>query len=314
MRIRTIHPDELATFAAVSTRAEDVDTIHSYLRRLLEQGSSYYDWCFVVEEGIQPLGRIAYWTSSPDGTPSDVILLDVPWTENFLSIGTQLLHETAQIMRQHGATDLGHVLDLPPRPPQWQHGPEQRHTLLTHVGFIVIRETRRFAWRAGTLVPHGPHHLVFRPLPDIGEAVFLDVLEQVMSAALDQRTEADRIEYGTAQAAEELFAICAAIGYDPQWWQVAYTPTGDLIGIIMPTGAAAWATIGYIGVIPVQRGQGYIDDLLAQATRILATLQAARIEADTDVGNTPMVNAFQRLGWMEFGTRREYRWRNPTSL
>ncbi len=250
MRIRTIHPDELATFAAVSTRAEDVDTIHSYLRRLLEQGSSYYDWCFVVEEGTQPLGRIAYWTSSPNGTPSDVILLDVPWAENFLPIGTQLLHETAQIMRQHGAADLGHTLDLPPRPPQWQHEPEQRHTLLAHAGFTIIRETRRFAWRAGTPVPHGPHQLVFRPLPDVSEAAFLDVLEQVMSAALDQRTEADRAEYGAAQAAAEFFAICAAIGYDPQWWQVAYTPTGDLVGIVMPAGTAAWATIGYIGVIP----------------------------------------------------------------
>ena len=95
---------------------------------------------------------------------------------------------------------------------------------------------------------------------------------------------------------------------------MAYTAAGDLIGLVMPAGTAAWATIGYIGVIPEQRGRGYINELLAQATQTLATLQAVRIEADTDVANTPMAKALQRLGWIEFGTRREYRWRLQTEL
>jgi RimJ/RimL family protein N-acetyltransferase len=309
MRIRTIYADELAKFTAVSTRAEDVETIHNYLNELPTRGSTHYDWCFVIEEGMRPLGRVAYWAQPASAIPRDVILLDVPWTENFLYIGTQLLHETAQIMRQHGATDLSHTLDLPPRPPQWQHVPEQRHTLLTQVGFNVIRETRRFEWRANTPVPHGHQHVVFRQLPDVGETVFLDALEQVMQSALDQRTQADRAEYGSSQAAKEFFTLCASIGYDPQWWQIAYTPSRDLIGIVMPAGTAAWATIGYIGVIPAQRGHGYIDDLLAQATHTLTTIQSARIEADTDVANTPMANALLRTGWVEFGKRREYRWR-----
>jgi len=312
MNIRIIRPDELATFAAVHTRPEDVETIHSYLYRLLDQESTHYDWCFVIEEGTELLGRVAFWSQPKRAAPSDIVLLDLAWAEAFLPIGTAFLPATAQMMRQRGTTDLGYALDVPPRPPQWQHTPEQRHTLLMGVGFQVIRATRRWTWPTDRAVPSTRQRLVFRSLPDVGEAVFLDALEQVMRSSLDQRTTADRAAYGAAAAAQQVFAICAAIGYDPQWWQLAYTPPGTLIGMLMPAGTATWATIGYIGVIPAHRGHGYIDDLLVQTTQILTALRAARIEADTDVRNMPMANALQRLGWLEFGMRREYLWQDPS--
>jgi RimJ/RimL family protein N-acetyltransferase len=46
--------------------------------------------------------------------------------------------------------------------------------------------------------------------------------------------------------------------------------------------------IGYIAVVPEQRGHGYAYDLLAEATRLLAAEGADRIVAGTDVTNTPM--------------------------
>ena len=53
-------------------------------------------------------------------------------------------------------------------------------------------------------------------------------------------------------------------------------------------------------MLPAQRGNGYIDDLLAEATRILAEQDVPRIRAATDVGNVPMARAFQRAGYVNF--------------
>ena len=94
--------------------------------------------------------------------------------------------------------------------------------------------------------------------------------------------------------------------YDPSWWQLAYAADGELVGLVMPSRNPTFAVIGYIGVVPEQRGHGYIDDLLAQATATLAASGASAIRADTDVANLPMAHAFQRAGYQQFATRREY--------
>src|SRR5947207_1973842 len=48
----------------------------------------------------------------------------------------------------------------------------------------------------------------------------------------------------------------------------------SLVGLVMPTNSLTAGTIGYIGVVPEQRGHGYSHDLLVHGT---ATLQAAGI-------------------------------------
>jgi len=58
--------------------------------------------------------------------------------------------------------------------------------------------------------------------------------------------------------------------------------------------------IGYLAVLPEHRGNGYIDEILVEGTRILAAQDVPRIRAATDLGNTPMANAFQRLGYVNF--------------
>lgn len=71
----------------------------------------------------------------------------------------------------------------------------------------------------------------------------------------------------------------------------------------MPAENSRWPNIGYIGVVPDQRGHGYSMDLLAQGTRTLIAEGAKRIIADTDLDNTPMANAFLSMGYRQFATR-----------
>jgi ribosomal protein S18 acetylase RimI-like enzyme len=305
MQIRPIVAGELAAFAAAG-HPQHTDNTRQYLDQMLEAGSMRLDWCFVAEEDGRILGRVAYWTLPKIGIPLDIILLDAPWDDDDLAIGTELLQQTSQRMRAAGATDIEYVLDQPPQWPQWQYAPEQRQRLLTQLGFDVVRNTLRFEWQSTERAPVVPGRLSFRSFDEVGAPLFRSAIERVTSGTLDQRLASERAEFGAQAAAGRLLEEIEKMIYDPSWWQLAYAADGELVGLVMPSRNPTFAVIGYIGVVPEQRGRGYIDDLLAQATATLAASGASAIRADTDVANLPMAHAFQRAGYQQFATRREY--------
>ena len=72
------------------------------------------------------------------------------------------------------------------------------------------------------------------------------------------------------------------------WWRVAQTPDGELAGFGIPSQNTDYAVVGYLGVLPEHRGHGYVDEILAEITRILvAETGATNIRADTDLENRP---------------------------
>jgi hypothetical protein len=200
MRIRPIHPDELGVFAAVGTRTEHIEGVSQYLGQMLAKGAMRAEWCFVAEEADHLLGRVAYWTLPNIGVPLDVVLLDMPWDGDYLTLGTRLLQETRQAL---GAAELGHVLDTPPQWPQWHYFPEPRHHLLTEVGFIVERETIRFEKKTSEPSSPDPRRLIFRSLSETGEATFLEAIERISASSLDRRTQQDRARLGPTQEARQ---------------------------------------------------------------------------------------------------------------
>jgi RimJ/RimL family protein N-acetyltransferase len=66
--------------------------------------------------------------------------------------------------------------------------------------------------------------------------------------------------------------------------------------------------IAYLGVVPAHRGHGYIHDVLAAGTSLLAVQNVPRIRAATDVGNAPMAAAFARAGYITFGRQIDMTW------
>ncbi|CAM5479451.1 N-acetyltransferase [Streptomyces spiroverticillatus] len=62
--------------------------------------------------------------------------------------------------------------------------------------------------------------------------------------------------------------------------------------------------VGYLGVLPGHRGKGYVDEILAEITAVLAAQPGAgEVRADTDLGNRPMAAAFERAGYRHFRSR-----------
>ena len=66
--------------------------------------------------------------------------------------------------------------------------------------------------------------------------------------------------------------------------------------------------IAYIGVLPGHRGHGYVDEILAEGTRVLAANNVPRVRASTDLDNVPMANAFERNGYAIFERQIDMTW------
>ncbi|MGB9483686.1 MAG: GNAT family N-acetyltransferase [Candidatus Dormiibacterota bacterium] len=77
-------------------------------------------------------------------------------------------------------------------------------------------------------------------------------------------------------------------------------PDGEPIGFVIPARNYYHAIIAYLGVVPAHRGKGYVNEILAEGTRVLAAQDVSRIRASNDLGNFPMTQAFARAGWINF--------------
>ncbi len=64
-------------------------------------------------------------------------------------------------------------------------------------------------------------------------------------------------------------------------------------------------------MVPAHRGHGYIADILAEGTRVLAAQDMPLIRASTDMGNVPMAAAFHRAGWVTTGHQIDMTWDRP---
>ncbi|MBY0088267.1 N-acetyltransferase [Brevibacillus brevis] len=311
--VRRIHPEDLPAFLAYPDHPASVrDDIAAYLDKMFTQGAMRQDWCFVLEVQGEIAGRLAFWTLPGSKEATDLVLWELPWKETECpSLAAHFLREVFTLMAGNLTEKIGYVLDSPSSSPQWQTDHQEQRNVLEALGFRISRETNRFEWHApieATAIPSNKTHdsIVYRTLPEVGEAAFVDAILRVSQFTHDQQITEERLKKGPRTQAQEMFQDLQHMKYEPEWWQLAYTAKNELIGFLMPTVSPTFATIGYIGVLPEQRGHGYIDQLLKQATDVLVQAGETYIRADTDIKNTPMAKAFLRAGYHQFASRQEF--------
>lgn len=309
MLIRPIQREELKVFAAFSNQTERNQRFLAYLTKMWDEGYVRPEWCFVAEEAGAFIGRIVYWTLPSLDNFFEVDVLEVPWNANYLEVGTKLLLDSLAQMQLPAEAVIQYTLDTPY--PMSTSGmstfTEQRIEVIEKFGFSLLRETHRFEWQETQTQIALSQRLVFRTLEDVGEEAFINTIMRVSENSLDRILQQETEKLGLEQYAKEKFKTLKAFKYKSKWWQLAYTQSGSLVGLIMPVENDGGPIIGYIGVIPDYRGQGFVNDLLAQGTLTLKTDGAPRVRADTDINNTPMILAFQRAGYRQFASRHEFR-------
>ncbi|MEJ8652435.1 GNAT family N-acetyltransferase [Streptomyces sp. MS1.AVA.3] len=155
-------------------------------------------------------------------------------------------------------------------------------------------------WTPESPVPEPTGRLAFRPVADESELV--DLLAEILSGTLDAYGLDDLRRMPARQAAQlQVDAEFAHYTSPRDWWRVATLPDGgEPVGLVIAARHQYRPILAYIGVLAEHRGRGYIDEILAEGTRVLATTQPERIRASTDVGNTPMAAAFARAGYTVF--------------
>ncbi len=145
---------------------------------------------------------------------------------------------------------------------------------------------------AGTAEPTG--RLVFR---DGTDEEFLDAFVRLSRGSLDLHTQNELRSMDAEQLAREDVAFYLDCPGERSWWRLAELPGGTLAGMAIPSATPYHRNVGYLGVVPEQRGRGLIDEVLAEITRFHAAAGAERITATTDTVNRPMAAAFDRAGY-----------------
>ncbi|MBT2404051.1 MULTISPECIES: GNAT family N-acetyltransferase [unclassified Streptomyces] len=155
-------------------------------------------------------------------------------------------------------------------------------------------ERLRYEWTpaAGTAGPTG--RLVFREGTD---EEFLDAFTRLSADSLDLHTQNELRSMDAGQLAREDIEFYLDCPGERSWWRLAELPDGTLAGMAIPSATPYHRNVGYLGVVPEQRGQGLIDEILAEITRFHAGEGADRITATTDTANAPMAAAFDRAGY-----------------
>lgn len=271
----------------------------------LAAGRRRPEWMWVALRGDRLLARLGWWGQAGDGTPFLLDIFDIDdgsGDRDRVDIGVRLLEAAMAEVVPAGTRPPEYIRIVPS---DWREGGaarrvvEDRMLALERVGARLFVERLRFQWLPGTPVPEPGGRLVFRPVRDTGE--ILDLMTRVLDGTLDAHSRDDLARMSPGEAAVRHYEDELARYRSPQeWWRVAALPDGEPVGFVTPARNNYNHVIGYLAVLPEHRGNGYIDEILAEGTRILAARDVPRIRAATDLGNTPMANAFLRLGYVNF--------------
>ncbi|MFF9567166.1 GNAT family N-acetyltransferase [Streptomyces sp. NPDC014685] len=294
-------PQELGLFRQQLSYVLDHELVDD-----LESGRRRPGWMWVALRGDRVVGRLAWWGRA-GGPP---LLLDYFDLDDTLpgperdEVGLRLLETATAAVVPAGTKrpEYGRFV-----PPDWHEDPvvreavEARIRVMERSGARLLVERLRLEWRAGTPVPADGGRLRFRPVE--GREDLLALMAPVMEGTLDAHGQADLASGLSVREAAEKHYDEELAGYSTprEWWRVAELPDGEPVGFVIPARNDYNPIIAYIGVLPARRGHGYIDDILAEGTRVLAAQDGVeRIRAATDLGNVPMATSFARLGYVNF--------------
>ena len=307
-----IREANLSDVQAVTAFAADRGTLGMTDQQLGEEfnaGRMRSDWTWLAMDDVGGLvGRALWWGREQAAAPITLDVLDVAGSpESCAAVGRALLRAGQDALCVQGArTPLPYTLRLPT---DWRHRSDSiaavawRQEALAAAGLTERNERLQVAWTPGASpVPH-PGRLWFRPGSDEEFRVLfarvalgsLDVMTQrSLAVTTPEDLARDELDYYTSSAGER------------DWWRVATDASGDTVGFVIPSATPYARNVGYLGVLPQQRGHGHVDDLLAYVTGFHHAAGARRITATTDASNAPMAAAFARHGYRTIEVRIDF--------
>jgi GNAT superfamily N-acetyltransferase len=293
----------------------DLDTVHALIAEqslntvtrprfdeYLASGAYRFDWTWVAETDGEIVGLAIWWGMEQQDRPFSIDgLYAVPGVDR-VAVWTELIRAALATFPAEAERPEYHLF----LPNGWRDKPEivgelePRLDAAAAAGLSGLTERLRYEWTPSDGLPDRSTRLRFEPADD---EAFVDVFIRVIEGSLDASTARDVARIGVEGTAREELAIYKSMPGDRAWWRLAYDGEGKLAGFAMPSANNGGPVVGYLGVVPEQRGHGYSDDLLAEITHLLVETGAERIRADTDLTNKPMAASFERLGYRNHAVR-----------
>ncbi|AXB46627.1 GNAT family N-acetyltransferase [Amycolatopsis albispora] len=243
-------------------------------------------WTWVALRDGEVVARAAWW-----GGPEDTEPVALDWFDfTDAQAGTALLRAAG--FRAEYELAL---------PADWRERPEVVQARQVRIdaalaaGMRPLVDRFRYTWTLDDGLPERPNRLDYRADPDDG--AFHAALMRVHEGTLDAHAQRAIAQGGLKQAADEDLELLKWFPSPREWWRLAYTPDGDLVGLTVPGRNYSGAVVGIIGVVPEHRGHGYGYDLLVECTHLLVENGEKRVLAATDLGNRAMAAAFERAGY-----------------
>ncbi|MFF3214773.1 GNAT family N-acetyltransferase [Streptomyces sp. NPDC002886] len=266
------------------------------IREELAAGQMRPEWTwFAEDENGEILARALWWGRADRESPNALDCLQVRSSvADPAAVAAGLLaagHEAFGKLPEYN-------LSLPR---DWRTSPDGlvdavawRQKAAAASGLVREIERLRFEWTpaAGTAEPTG--RLVFREGTD---EEFLDAFVRLAHGSLDLHTQNELRTIDAEELARDDIEFYTDCPGERSWWRLAHLPDGTLAGMAIPSATPYHRNVGYLGVVPEQRGKGLIDEILGEITRFHASEGADRITATTDTVNTPMAAAFTRAGY-----------------
>jgi RimJ/RimL family protein N-acetyltransferase len=299
MKVRSIRRTEIPRFSCLSANPQRTGEV---LVELFEACESCPEWCFIALNDRKVKARVGFWVLPSIISTFHVGWLEIPWQEPQFKTGAELWREVLPRVRDFGATHIESAIDSDD-----EHD-RQRVGFYKSLGLPLIQEKQEYVWRGETSVSEPRPGLVFRSLREVGTDAFLQAIERVTRRTLDREDQLARREEKPEAAAKSYFGILKDIDYKPERWLLAFTRRGTLVGLTAPQMLNdTVGAVNYIGVVPGQRGKGYVSDLLGKGTALLRDAGAQRVIASIDLLNAPMIAAALRAGFKPEATSRIYR-------
>ncbi|QNE18918.1 GNAT family N-acetyltransferase [Kribbella qitaiheensis] len=293
----------------------DLDTVHTLIAEqsvntvtrprfdeYLASGAYRYDWTWVAESDGEIVGLAIWWGMEQFGHPFSIDgLYAVPGADR-VAVWTELIRSALATFPADAEQPEYHFF----LPNAWRDQPdvvaelEPRLEAAAAAGLSELTERLRYEWTPADGLPARSTRLRFEPADD---EAFVAVFSRVIEGSLDAATARGVARLGVEGTAREDLAIYQSMPGERSWWRLAYDGEGKLVGFTLPSANNGGPVVGYVGVVPEQRGHRYSDDLLAETTHLLVESGAERIRADTDLTNKPMAASFERQGYRNHAVR-----------
>lgn len=275
------------------------------IRKEFDAGRMCPEWTWMATDDAGHLIGRALWWGRDDRAPIALEVLDVAGPiESRAGVGSALLRAGHDALGVRGwQVPLPHTVRLPV---DWRSDQAcvdavaWRQLATAEAGLTQVNERLQFEWAPGAERPPASPRLEFRPAPD---DEFLRLFSEVAVGSLDVMTQRTLAVSSTENLARDELDFYIACPGERGWWRVAIDASGTMVGFVIPSATPHSRNVGYLGVLPACRGQGYVDDLLAHATTFHHAAGATRITATTDATNVPMAKAFTRHGYRNVETR-----------